>query len=499
MSKFLSMQWFKSKIEHAVEKAISKKIDNLMEQEDVEEEVSSQKPYTNIKLVNDVLTVVLRNGNILTKTSATDDDYYRAVNATTEASLYNICSTAEIMEERRKHEAEIARVKALQQGIKTLEGLEDFEVEGNSVKLAGTGRTMPQLLVEKFIEIVEEERYLAGFGIGSSKFEERLAQDEEYQALKRFFMWCCLNPRAEVADDLYEFLHKNSFRITKQGFFVALRNIVTLHGGTELVQFVSNAYNKVKAVWKKRPDDYVVFLKDNQYSFINVDNLYDTEIIECECCDGGGNDWSSEEEDVTCDVCDGTGQCHNISEINYGERIGNLTELYLDLPNRVENRFTDAHTKTFDIRVGKVTNMPPEDCNWNRADCAHAGLHFTADQINYVGCGDTSVLILINPMKVVGIGEYKGRCYEYLPIMTVPREESTTILHDLDFDTLELDEDYAIRELQNLVDRAKDGFVIEASKHQFNIPAMTHFQIENIAASLCEMKNALSKRVSSID
>jgi len=473
MSKFLSMQWFKSKIEHAVEKAISNKIDNLMDQEDVEE-VSSQKPYTNIKLVNDVLTVVLRNGNILTKTGATDDDYYKAVNATTEASLYNVCSTAEIMEERRKNEAEIARVKAVQQGIKKLEGLADFEVEGNSVKLASTGRTMPQLLVEQFIQIVDRVSYYVGFG----DLEAKLAQDEEYQALKRFFMWCCLNPRAEVADDLYEFLHKNSFRITKQGFFVALRNIVTLHGGTELVQFVSNAYNKVKAVWKKSPDNYHVFVKDNQYSFVHVDDMYE-EIEE----------YDQEAGEFYIDT---------IAKLDLGEDLGSLTELYLDLPNRVENRFTDAHTRTFDIRVGKVTNMPPEQCNWNRADCGHAGLHFTADHINYVGCGDTSVLILINPMKVVGIGELKGRCYEYLPIMTVPTEESTTILHDLDFDTLELDEDYAIRELQNLADRAKDGFVIEASKHQFNIPAMTHFQIENIAASLYEMKNTLSKRVSTI-
>jgi len=469
MSKFLSMQWFKSKIENAVEKAISKKIDNLMEQEDVEEEVSSQKPYTNIKLVNDVLTVVLRNGNILTKTGATDDDYYRAVNATTEASLYNVCSTAEIMEERRKNEAEVARVKALQQGIKKLEGLADFEVEGDSVKLVGTGRTMPQLLVEKFIELVDL--------YDEDPFND-VTDDEEYQALKRFFMWCCLNPRAEVADDLYEFLQNNSFRITKQGFFVALRNVVTLHGGTELVQFISNAYNKVKAVWKKNPDNYHVFVNDNQYSFVHVDDMYE-EIEE----------YDQEAEEFYTDT---------IAKLDLGEDLGSLTELYLDLPNRVENRFTDAHTRTFDIRVGKVTNMPPEDCNWNRADCAHAGLHFTADQINYVGCGDTSVLILINPMKVVGIGNYKGRCYEYLPIMTVPREESTTILHDLDFDTLELDEDYAIRELQNLVDKAKEGFVMEATKHQFNIPPMTHAQIESIAASLDEMKNTLSKRVSTI-
>jgi len=300
--------------------------------------------------------------------------------------------------------------------------------------------------------------------------------DEEYQALKRFFMWCCLNPRAEVANDLYDFLNKNSFRITKQGFFVALRNVVTLHGGVELVQFVSNAYNKVKAVWKKSPDNYTVFLENGVYKLVHADDLYET-IGEYD------EDGDFYEDDVA---------------IEHGEKIGNLTELYLDLPNRHENRFTDAHTRTFDIRVGQVVNMPPQECNWSTADCAHAGLHFTADEINYVGCGDQSVLILINPMKVVGIGEAKGRCYEYLPIMTVSREESTEILHDLDFDTLELDEAFAIHELENLAEKVKEGFVIEATKHQFNIPAMTHSQIENIVASLEEMKYSISNRVNII-
>ena len=135
--------------------------------------------------------------------------------------------------------------------------------------------------------------------------------------------------------------------------------------------------------------------------------------------------------------------------IDYGEKIGNLKDLYIDLPNRHENRFTDDWTKTFDIRIGKPVSMPKEECNWSTQDCAAAGLHF-ADQIHYVGCGDQSVLVLINPMKVVGIGEHKGRCYEYLPIMTVPREEATSILHDLRFDTLQLDEDYAIRELDKV-------------------------------------------------
>jgi hypothetical protein len=142
--------------------------------------------------------------------------------------------------------------------------------------------------------------------------------------------------------------------------------------------------------------------------------------------------------------------------------------------------------------------MPKEDCNWSTQDCAAAGLHFTSDQIHYVGCGDQSVIVLINPMKVVGIGQHKGRCYEYLPIMTVPREEATRILHDSEFDTIQLDEDYAIRELESLTEKVKDGFAAESRKYEFNLPAISAAEITNIVNSLSEMKATISKRVSTI-
>jgi hypothetical protein len=45
-----------------------------------------------------------------------------------------------------------------------------------------------------------------------------------------------------VANDLYDFLARNSFRITKQGFFVALRNVVTVNengvNDTDLVKLL---------------------------------------------------------------------------------------------------------------------------------------------------------------------------------------------------------------------------------------------------------------------
>jgi|694.fasta_scaffold00108_60 hypothetical protein len=449
------------------------------------------KPYMNIKMVNDTLTIILNDGSIITKSPATAGDFDKARECKTESCLLSLVSSPEIKEEKRKAEAEYEKAKAIQRGAEFLATLEEFEMKNNALYLKGISRSLPPLLVEEFLEVVGK--------YGGTK-------NDEFNALHRFFMWCCLNPRAEVADKLFTFLKKNSFSITKQGFFVALRNVVTLHGSTELVQFISNAYNKVKAVWKKKPEDYTVFLQDDgTYKMVHKDLLTKEET--CTYCDGSGyipgydeDGFESDDDDNReCPDCDTTGKVNVTCEDEYGQPIGNLTELYLDLPNRAENRFTDAHTRTFDIRIGRPVSMPMEKCRWNTDDCGAEGLHFTSDEIHYVGCGDTSVLVLINPMKVVGIGESKGRCYEYLPIMTVPREEATDILHDLDFDTLELDESYAVRELDNLAEKAKEGFTEERKKYDFNLPALSAVEVYTIVKSLDEIKQEISKRIVEID
>lgn len=477
MNKFLSLEWFKNKVDHSIERVIEKKLDNLIEQESVCAEEECIEPlYRGVKLVNDSLTILMNDGNIINKPNATEEDYDAIINARSQTEFDRIVMDSNVCQEKEEAERKIAKAKALQKGIKILEESGEFTLEGNTVYFKGISRSIPQLLVEKLIEVVD--------GV------EDLSENEEYQSLKRFFMWCCLNPRAEVSNELYRFLDENSFRITKQGFFVALRNVVTLHGSPELVHFVSNAYNKVKAVWKKSPDAYTVFLENGEYKIVHEDKLWEvkTKTMYDEWCDEIEDYVECEpyEEEVTC-------------RVDHGEEIGGLTHLYLDLPNRKENRFTDDWTKTFDIRVGKVVNMPKEDCNWSTQDCAAAGLHFTSDQIHYVGCGDQSVLVLINPMKVVGIGAHKGRCYEYLPIMTVPREEATSILHDNQFDTLQLDEEYAIRELSDIESKVKEGYATESSKYEFNLPNISSVDIKEIVKSLDEMKNEIVDRVVDLD
>jgi len=504
MSKFLSLEWFKNKVDHSVEKVIEKKLNTLMNEQD---EAAGQ-PYQSAKLVNDVLTIVMNDGSVITKMDATEDHYAAVELAKNVADLYSIVSDPSVVNEKIEEEKKLARLKALREGLAVLKESGEFTVDGDSVYFKGISRSLPRLLVEELIDAVANAKSL----------NMPLNEHEEYTSLKRFFMWCALNPRAEVAHELYRFLKENSFRITKQGFFVALRNVVTLHGSPELVHFISNTYNKVKAVWKKSPDDYSVFLENGEYKLVHDDKLFREETYTttvCPDCDGEGGyyddgDYYDDEDEwnegewVECETCDGTGEVEpyevtNTVPVDHGELVGKLTALYLDLPNRHENRFTDDWTKTFDIRVGKVVNMPQEDCNWSTQDCAAAGLHFTSDQIHYVGCGDQSVLVLINPMKVVGIGTHKGRCYEYLPIMTVPRDEATEILHDNQFDTLQLDEEYAIRELEDIQNKVKDGFVAETSKYEFNLPNVSSNDIRKIVGSLEDMKAEIQDRVVSLD
>jgi hypothetical protein len=510
-NKFLSLDWFKSKVEVSIDRVIANKLDSLMEQDVPVDQKCTAKPqrqFFSMKMVNDTLTVVLNDGAILSKPNACEDDFYAVSEATSVEEILAIMSSAEVMADVEKAKAEAAKIRALQQGLQILAVLPDFRVEGNTVYLAGTSRSLPQLLVEKFIEIVDR----VANEPSQEVFSDQLMQDDEYMAHKNFFMWCCLNPRAEVAHELYRFLTENSFKITKQGFFVALRNVVTLHGSPELVNFVSNAYNKVKAVWKKNPDDYTIFLEDGEYKLVHADKLFEEKTFTstiCPECDGGGGYYPEWDEDgfeenwEDCDHCNGTGEVEEYEytetiPVDHGQKIGGLTEIYLDLPNREENRFTDNWTKTFDIRVGQVVSMPSEDCNWSTQDCAAAGLHFAGYTAPYVLCGDTTVMTLHNPMKVVGIGSVKGRCWEYLPFMLTTVAEADQIMNDRSFDFLQLDEQYAIRELESLTEKVKEGFSAEAKKYEFNLPQISASEINMIVANLSEMKTKIKDRVVTI-
>ena len=82
MSKFLSLEWFKNRIDHSIERVIESKIDSLIEQESVGVEEECIEPlYRGVKLVNDSLTILMNDGEIINKPNATEEDYDAIINA----------------------------------------------------------------------------------------------------------------------------------------------------------------------------------------------------------------------------------------------------------------------------------------------------------------------------------------------------------------------------------------------------------------------------------
>ena len=117
----LSLKWFKSAIERTIEKVVENKIEQAFNELDNEEgqvapSYTGRKPYLNLKMVNDTLTVVLNDGSILTKQPANADDFAAAKSCTTEECLLELVSSPEVKEEKRRAQAEYEKALAVKRG-----------------------------------------------------------------------------------------------------------------------------------------------------------------------------------------------------------------------------------------------------------------------------------------------------------------------------------------------------------------------------------------------
>ena len=452
----VSLKWFKDIFKSEKEKKleelkIEREIKYLEEPVPVLTSNYVVKPYSKIKLVKNVLTIVLQDGSVLSKPNATIVDFKTARETKTEEELLKIASSSEGIQERRQKETEVNKMRAVIKGIEILRQSPDFQVIDNSVYFKGVKRSMPKLLVEKFAEIV-------GRGL--------LFQNEEYQALKKFWLKCCLNPNARSAEDLYEFLQNHQFKIDKHGNFYAYRRVVSKNTKNQaLVEFVSNAYSKVKAVWKKKPSNFAVW-----------NRLGDYKLLEC-------NKTTPSEDNP------------------YWELVDNLESLYLNLPNMQEKTYTDAHTGTMDYRVGQASSIPRNEGNDDNNVSCSRGLHIASKAYNYEGFGDTAVLAIINPMDVLAVPKNevgKLRTSRWFFAMTLPEDEKY-ILDDEDFDVSDLGDVFEEQCLVNLEEHVKNGFVEEVKRHTFTLSNITSSEITGIVATLEDMKNAISGRIVAVE
>lgn len=452
--KYLSLLWFKSKIEKAVEiateKVVTKKIENLVEElseTPVEEYV---KPYHSSIQVNNTLTVILNNGQVLTKQGVESVELEKCK---TEEDVIKLMSTKEVIKEKEKIEEVKREIELIQFNFDILVETGDFEVRDNSVYLKGINRSMPKLLVNRFADVVSSIntfKSLGGYTLEIEKFEI------EYQSLIRFWKKCCLNPNSQSAEDLYEFLENHNMKIDQHGNFYAYRKVQSVGNNTkELVDFISNSYTKIKAIWKKNPSNFEVF-DDNGYVMVHTDKLN-----------------------------------------GYNKHVGNLKELYLNLPELQENRFTSSHTGKEDYRVGNIISMPRNEGDDNNQQSCSMGFHAASKKYDYSGFGDTNILVIINPADIlaVPVGEIgKLRTCRWFFAMTLTEEEKY-ILDEECFDVTHLGDIFEEKCLEDLEEHVKRGFTEEVKRHTFTIPSISANEISNICKSLTDIQEELKQRV----
>jgi hypothetical protein len=449
-----------------IEKAIVESHDESFHEEDCEEENDDYEDdaweeeedddfedgptapqYRSYKCVNKVLTLVDLDGDIHTKQGSNDEDLEKIAKARCKQDILDIFYTEEqkevdkkVAETKQINDVIRAKNKELGEKIQGLFDKGDFELKEGCVYLKGVNRTVPNILVEELVR--------------------NLGNTLVYNSLKNFWGWCCLNPNVQAAEDLYEFLRNGDFKINKYGCFFAYRRVLTVAGAkkvdTDYIDFVTNAFNKVKAVWKKNPINFIIRTTSDGYELVDV-----------------------KKRNITLTKDDKT-----------------LKDLYDGLATATAQCYTDNHTKKEDYRPNTVISMDRSRCDGDNSQACSKGYHVGNKNFgSFNGVGDQQILVLVNPRDVVAVPKHdknKMRVCRWYFVMTLDKNEQF-ILDDDGFDTKNIGLNFAIGEMREL-ESVKDIETKDIEIHAISRPLEKEDFIA-VVASLSEMKDQLKERV----
>lgn len=327
----------------------------------------NSKPYKNIFYSNNNLTVVFKDGTMLSKSNVPMLLFICVRDAKDEVEIENLLIDKIVSTEKPKHESEtIEERKLVSDNLDSLIENPEFEVKGKEVYLKGVNLAMPASVIASFIELCEKLQHFAeSEGVtndeGSVDTEQEIV--DQYQALKMFWLKLALNTLPQSREDLLTFVRKNDVRITRNGNLILYRRIVSKAGAdTKLVTFISQQYYRLK---KENQDtkNFAIARVGDDYGLVDLRDY------------------------------NGIGP----------EPFINLQVAYLELPTYDTNTFTAAHDRNVDIRIGGIYKIPEDGINLNNGICAAGGLHAAAVDYDYSGFGDMPVVVLVNPSKAITV------------------------------------------------------------------------------------------------
>lgn len=180
---------------------------------------------------------------------------------------------------------------------------------------------------------------------------EARGDEKELMKFKNFWTLVSLNPDSRVRNNLFWFIRKWDMQLTDSGLIIAYRNADIKEEAkysTEQVKNIINTYYKEK--------------------YINNADPYKMNFVD---------------KGIT----------------------GNLGELYDEIVNGGDSPvYTDQHSHTTEIRLGKPVRIPREECDADQEHSCSRGLHTGAKgwlKQNYYG--NVGLMVLVNPANVVAV------------------------------------------------------------------------------------------------
>ena len=268
--------------------------------------------------------------------------------------------------------------------IAFLVGLES-DCETGEVYLAGFNTPIPMTLVDVIKEYHEN--------------------DYPLDAIINFWKLLMINPDVRVRKSLFDFISTHDFVLTDKGYMVVYKAVKYKDDAKKslLGEFISNQYLHVKKDWNCSPNKYTVY-RDNESGNLAITK---NETV---------NGWAIESN----------------GDLNI-EVLGKLGELYDNMFNNDDDAdvpvYTDMHTRSMNIVLGKPVVMPRHNCNSDPAvDCSY-GLHVGATKYVETFAGGSNVVLAcyVNPANVVAVPNYdhsKMRVSEYFPFAMATYEDS---------------------------------------------------------------------------
>lgn len=418
---------------------LEQKLPVLQKGTDLVEEIEKSKVE---KLISKILynintkniDVILSNGNVLS--GIVEKDIYEEItNCNDELMILDLISPTK--EEIKGSDFDLEVEKTITPLINILSSNSNFEIENNKVYLKGIKSiAIPSSIVAEFIRLQEN---LQTVKADNSNLEKISSYEEEFNALLMFTNWLLLNPIESSREDCLDFVKKNDIQLTSNGLLICYRKVVsTGNENKELVKFISESYFKVKK-WKKSPKQYEVF-DDNGFVIAQGDKKHD-----------------------------------------YNNHKGNLAELYENLHSLEENTYTDAHTKTKQIKIGSIYKEDEDKIDLDNTKECSRGLHVGSKKFMFDSFGDTGVIALVNPMFVRSVpvsDAHKMRVSEMFMATIAEKSEFDTLNELIDFS-----QEYCSSTLEDLKEDLSNK-TFEKISCQENVPTVSIKEVINITEIL---------------